>query len=103
MIKSFPEKETRALFVAQIDSVTTLGECLQNFTPQQRAQKEVACAKLLAALSTAIQSLAEKANKPLGGGITAESPMRGIHASALALLEAMRNPGQCMGCNNLFI
>lgn len=76
--------------------------CFDKFTPDQFASKSRACAKEIAAVTTAIQSLLQKINTPTGGGITPESLMKGINASVAALLAALRALGTCMGCDNLF-
>ena len=76
--------------------------CFDKFTPQQLLLKEQACKKFIAAVSAAIQSLSGKIDTPLGGGITEESLIKGIMASAVALIAALRELGTCMGCDNLF-
>jgi peptidoglycan hydrolase-like protein with peptidoglycan-binding domain len=77
-------------------------KCFEKFTPDQFAQKSRSCAKFITAVTTAIQSLIQKATTPTGGGITPESLIKGISASAAALITALRELGACMGCDNLF-
>lgn len=59
------------------------------------------CKKALAALSTAIQSLAEKANKKLGGGITPETLEEGIAFSTAAVIAAAAEAAEKCGCADL--
>lgn len=76
-------------------------KCFEKFTPDQFALKSVECAKKIAAVSTAIQSLLQKLDTPLGGGITPENLIKGISASAAALIAALRALADYMGCDNL--
>jgi len=76
-------------------------KCFDKFTPEQLAKKLKDCEKLIAAVTTAIQSLLQKANGPTGGGIKPENLIKGISASAAALITALRELATCMGCDNL--
>jgi hypothetical protein len=76
--------------------------CFDKFTPQELAQKMRNCAKFVTAVTTFLQALIIKTNTGSAGQSQEDALIKGIMASAVALIAALRDLGTCMGCDNLF-
>jgi hypothetical protein len=76
--------------------------CFDKFTPEELAQRTKNCLKFINAVTTFLQALIIKISTGSAGQSQEDALIKGIMASAVALIAALRELGDCMGCDNLF-